>query len=223
MSTRPDDVPVPDLPPRAIGGPAALAALSRPVRVAILNHLLAGGPRTASQCAVVTGESASNCSWHLRALAKVGLVERAPDVEGQDGRTRYWQAAAVGFDFGDQGDPAASVAASAFAAASTVHENELFARYQARRDVPEPWRQASGAASYGLALTADELEDVMGRVDALLRPYVRPIRGAVPAGGEIVHVTLRAFPDPDLLGPSEAAVGTPAGPAAGDDTVPGRS
>src|SRR6185295_20200504 len=112
----PRDATPPDpLPPRAVIGAEALAALAVPARLALLNHLLAAGPRTASQCAPVVGETASNCSWHLRALEKVGLVERAAQEPGADARTRPWQATAVGFEFRDTDDsPAAKVARTAF-------------------------------------------------------------------------------------------------------------
>ncbi len=66
----PEDTP----PPRIVLGPKALAALAVPARFAILSHLLEAGPRTASECGEAAGESASNCSWHLRALEKAGLA-----------------------------------------------------------------------------------------------------------------------------------------------------
>ena len=160
---RPTTPPDP-LPPRAVIGAEALAALAVPARLALLNHLLAAGPRTASECAPVVGETASNCSWHLRALAKVGLVERAPRAPDGDGRTRPWRATAVDFVFSDPADdgPAAAV-----------------------------------------ALTA--LEVLLGRIDALIRPYVRPIRVDAPDEAGIVQVTLRAFLNPDLHAGDDAA------------------
>src|SRR3954469_24031853 len=116
MASDIDDPRRDELPPRAVVGTEALAALAVPARLAPLNHLLSAGPRTASQCAPVVGESASNCSWHLRALEKVGLVERAPQTPGADARPRPWQATAVGFEFAaDDDSPAAKVARIALA------------------------------------------------------------------------------------------------------------
>src|ERR1700755_404110 len=113
------------LPPRAVVGTEALAALAVPARLALLNHLLSAGPRTASQCAPVVGETASNCSWHLRALEKVGLVERAPRAPGADARTRPWQATAVGFEFAGDDSPAAKVARTALTGISAQHADEM--------------------------------------------------------------------------------------------------
>src|SRR4051794_24836358 len=114
------------LPPRITLGPDALAALAVPARFAILSHLLDAGPRTASECAEVVGESPSNCSWHLRALARAGLVERVTD-EQDDGRRRPWRATAVGFTYPTgSGEPAESVAGSAVEATAARYGDELF-------------------------------------------------------------------------------------------------
>ena len=178
-------------------GAEALAALAVPVRLALLNHLLAAGPQTASQCAPVVGETASNCSWHLRALAKVGLVEPAPQPDG-DGRARPWQAAAVGFEFAGAG-PAADIARSALAGISAQHADDQYQRYLARRELlPEEWTRVSGSSGYALDLTPAELDALIDRVEALVRPYVRTIRTDAPADSEIVQLTLRAFLNPDV-------------------------
>jgi DNA-binding transcriptional ArsR family regulator len=186
-----------DLPPRAVVGAEALAALAVPARLAILNHLLAAGPRTASQCAPVVGESASNCSWHLRALARVGLVERA-QPEG-DARTRPWQATAVGFELSDELGPAADVARTAFAGIEAEHADAMYRRHLARQErLPAEWTKVSGASGYALLLTSGELEALEARLDALIRPFVRTIRTDAPKGSEVVQLSFRAFPNPDV-------------------------
>jgi len=185
------------LPPRAVVGAEALAALAVPARLALLNHLLAAGPLTASQCAPVVGESASNCSWHLRALEQVGLVERAPRPADGDARTRPWQATAVGFQFGAEEGPADKVARTALAGLVAQHADDLYRRHLDQRDrLPDAWIEASGDFGYALELTPDELTALLAAVDALIRPYTRPIRAGAPPGSGIVQVTLRAFPNP---------------------------
>lgn len=185
-------------PPRALLGQEALAALAVPVRYALLSHLLAAGPRTASQCAAIVGQTASNCSWHLRALAKVGLVEPA-DVDG-DARTRPWRATAPGFEVDRSGGPAANVAATALESVSAQYADALHQRYLARRDLlPDRWRQAAGDNGYSLQVTPEELRDLLEAVDDLLRPYVRPIRARAPQRSGLVQVVVRAFLNPDVL------------------------
>ena len=72
---------------------AVLAALAHPLRVALLYQLNALGSRTASQCAQALGETPANCSYHLRQLAKAGLVARD---EAGNGRERPWRSVYTG-------------------------------------------------------------------------------------------------------------------------------
>ncbi|HSO51564.1 MAG TPA: winged helix-turn-helix domain-containing protein, partial [Actinomycetes bacterium] len=72
---------------------AVLAAMAHPLRVALLYQLNALGSRTASQCAQALGETPANCSYHLRRLAKAGLVARD---EGGNGRERPWRSVYTG-------------------------------------------------------------------------------------------------------------------------------
>src|ERR1700674_4257392 len=74
-----------------------LRALAHPLRLALLNHLMAFGEQTASQCARVVGSSSSNCSYHLRSLPRFGLVE---PVAAADGREHPWRSTATGLRFG---------------------------------------------------------------------------------------------------------------------------
>src|ERR687898_3623570 len=74
---------------------AVLAALAHPLRVALLYQLNALGSRTASQCAQALGETPANCSYHLRQLAKAGLVVRK---EATNGRERPWRSVYTGPD-----------------------------------------------------------------------------------------------------------------------------
>ena len=203
---RTPESPRDDLPPRVVLGAEALAALAVPARLALLNHLLAVGPCTASECAPVVGESASNCSWHLRALEKVGLVERAPRAEG-DGRTRPWRATAVGYQLAEEADeaPAERIARTALVGLVAEHANDLYRRYlELRNALPGDWAKASGDFGYALDLTPDELTSLLERIDALIRPYVAPIRTDPPEGSRVVQVTLRAFPNPHLLADRDA-------------------
>jgi len=66
-----------------------MRAMAHPARLALLEHLRNGGPTTATECAGVVGLSPSATSYHLRALARAGLVEAAPGRG--DGRERLWR------------------------------------------------------------------------------------------------------------------------------------
>ncbi|QRP50015.1 helix-turn-helix transcriptional regulator [Amycolatopsis sp. FDAARGOS 1241] len=187
-----------ELPPRKrVDDAELLRALAHPLRSALLHHLMAVGPRTASECAEAVGSTASNCSWHLRRLAQHGLVERA---EATDGRERPWRALQVGLDFGEPGeDPVLSRAQLAVVGTQLAQEQELTRRYLDGLDGLDPdWRVAGGLNSYSLRVTPAELERLVHAIDALVRPYVGAIREDAPAGALPVHLGLRAFP---RLGP----------------------
>ena len=66
-----------------------MRALAHPTRLALLDHLHAVDQATATECALVVGDSPSSCSYHLRALGKWGFVEEG---EKGAGRERPWPA-----------------------------------------------------------------------------------------------------------------------------------
>jgi DNA-binding transcriptional ArsR family regulator len=189
---------------RQITDVRALAALAHPVRVALLNQLMAFGPRTASQCAASVGASASACSYHLRQLARWGLVE--PAAAG-DGRERPWQAAATGFGFEpDPSDPAGWAAHQTLAGMQVDQDAEAARAFLRRADTLEPaWLAAVELSRFSLLLTPAELAELTAAVDALIRPYIGLTRTDPPAGARPVHLDLKAFPEPD----EQSAAGAP--------------
>src|SRR6266704_2264045 len=72
--------------------PRALRALAHPLRLSLLGLLRSEGPLTATRAGELVGESSASCSFHLRQLAKYGLVEEAG---GGRGRERPWRATAM--------------------------------------------------------------------------------------------------------------------------------
>src|SRR5690625_7232367 len=68
-----------------------LKAFAHPLRIKIHDRLSSYGSATATQLAEVLHESTGQTSYHLRILAKYGLVEDDPEVEAT-GRERRWRA-----------------------------------------------------------------------------------------------------------------------------------
>jgi DNA-binding transcriptional ArsR family regulator len=180
---------------KTISDVRALAALAHPVRVAMLNHLLAFGPRTASQCSAVVPASPSACSYHLRQLARWGFVEPVP---GEDARERPWRATATGFAFGERtDDPELMAAQQALLAIQLDSDLQLAREFLRRVDDLEPaWRDAAEFGRYSLMVTPAELTELVTRLDAAIRPFIGLTRPDPPAGARPVHVTLNAFPEP---------------------------
>jgi hypothetical protein len=181
---------------RTITDVRALAAVAHPVRVALLNQLMAYGPRTASQCAEAVGASASACSYHLRQLARWGFVASAP---ADDGRERPWQATATGFALDpDLGDPAALAVQQTLAGMQLDQDAELARAFLRRADsIGQEWLDATELSRFSLLMTPAELAALTAALDALIRPYIGLTRTDPPAGAKPVHLDLKAFPLPE--------------------------
>ena len=183
---------------------AVLAALAHPLRVALLYQLNALGSRTASQCAQALGETPANCSYHLRQLAKVGLVTRD---EADNGRERPWRSVYTGLDLHpavDVPDPEVVTAARATRAAlanAEIEEHARLARQYLRLEprASKAWRDAAGVSSYSLRLTAEELTGLVAALDAAIRPYIGLTRSDPPEDAQPVHLDFKAFLRPEAL------------------------
>jgi DNA-binding transcriptional ArsR family regulator len=184
---------------RPVNDVRMLSALAHPVRTALLSHLLAVGPRTASECAAAVDASPSNCSWHLRQLEKYGFVERAG--EATDGRERPWRAAATGFRVGALDDtPAVQAALQTLASIQLDEEFRLARSYLRHEDeLAEPWRHSAEFNTYGLLVDPAEMAELAERLDAAIRPYLAATRDDAPPDARPVHVFLSAFLRPDVL------------------------
>ncbi len=182
---------------RRISDPTALRALAHPLRLALLDRLMSFGDQTAAQCAEAIGSTASNCSYHLRALARVGLVEPAPS---DDRREHPWRATATGLEFGPADvarSPAAAQAALALDELSLTQEEQLTRAARRRHpDQPPDWRAAEAYHSYALRLTAAELSDLVGEIDRLVRPFIAATRENVPKDADVAALRLVAFRHP---------------------------
>jgi DNA-binding transcriptional ArsR family regulator len=73
--------------------PRILRAIAHPARNRILSELWASGPLRAADVARILDIPANQASFHLRQLAKYGLVAEAPE-EARDKRDRVWKLAA---------------------------------------------------------------------------------------------------------------------------------
>ncbi len=183
---------------------AVLAALAHPLRVALLYQLNALGSRTASQCAQALGETPANCSYHLRQLAKAGLVARD---EAGNGRERPWRSVYTGLSLRppvDDADPEVVTAARATRASVAnieIEEHARLARQYLRLEprAAKAWRDVAGVNSYSLRLTAGELEELVQALDAAIRPYIGLTRADPPEDAQPVHLDFKAFLRPEAL------------------------
>jgi DNA-binding transcriptional ArsR family regulator len=174
--------------------PEVLEALAHPVRLDLLTYLMSNGPASASACARAVGDTPSNCSYHLRTLARHGLVEPA---DSADRRQRPWRATITGFALDPDPDPAtpAGRGAAAVMAASVALQQRLLRDYLSHRDaVPTAWREVDLASQYTLLINPEELRVLGEQLDALIRPLIAAGRTSAPADAALVEVDLFAFP-----------------------------
>jgi len=177
---------------RRITEPEAIEALAHPVRLELMDYLMAQGPATASTCARAVGDTPSNCSYHLRVLARVGLVE---ETSSADGRERPWRALVTGFDADVDSEGELSPQAADLLALSLQRDQRLVREHLARRDeLPRRWRTADVYSHYTLRLTPQEVTELTGKLDALIRPYIAATREDAPRGSGIVRFGMQAFP-----------------------------
>jgi DNA-binding transcriptional ArsR family regulator len=179
-----------------ITDPKVMRALAHPARIAIIEHLgSTGAVVTATECAGLVGLSPSATSYHLRELAKIGLVEQAPSRG--DARERVWRSTSSGFSVdGDLAEPETRASQQALV---DVYLNRDFARMRewvARlHEEPKAWQDASTLMGPMLLLNAEELVEVNRRVKEVLDPYRRRERMAeAPADARPVAVHYAAFP-----------------------------
>ncbi|MFD3578575.1 helix-turn-helix domain-containing protein [Streptomyces sp. NPDC058644] len=197
-----DETPENPIPPERsiqLTDPRALRAYAHPTRMALVGLLRQSGPFTATRAAELTGESVASCSYHLRILAKYGLVDEAP---GGRGREKPWRATARFTDWpGYSEDPSVAEASDALSAAVARRYFDRAARaMEKRHTLPRAWQEAEQFSDSVLHLTPEELTDIGERIDALLRPYED--RGTDPArrpeGTRTVSVVRLAFVDREI-------------------------
>src|SRR5215813_2315537 len=159
-------------PPIELTDPRALRAYAHPVRGKLVFLLRRRGPLTATQAAELLGESSGTTSFHLRQLAKYGLVEEAP---GGTGRQKPWQATSLLTHIPPiQATPEAAEAAMQLRISMAQTYFERLVEWLRRsEDETDEWRSATLFGDRILWATAAELEDLKQAIEDLIEPYGR--------------------------------------------------
>lgn len=192
------------------GGPAgrkldtiALAGLAHPLRVQLFEALTQYGPATATQLAKRLDESSGATSYHLRQLERFGFVETDPDRG--TGRERWWRRVPgmvliTRPEGGAEADPAGQ---AAFELVIDELQRNRMARHQrwiATCDQwPLEWQEASSELTTHLALTAAEVTQLVGELEAVTEAWKARVDGRTPdAEARSVEVQFSLFPLPAL-------------------------
>jgi DNA-binding transcriptional ArsR family regulator len=155
--------------------PGAFRALAHPRRIALLGLLRIEGPLTATQAAaLLPGESSGSCSYHLRQLARYGLVEEAP---GGKGRQRPWRATSLFTSWPDVAPtPELAAATTEFELLIAEHHFARVARWIVSRSAePVGWQEAASFGDVLLYLTPPELAALRRDLERLAERYLERV------------------------------------------------
>ena len=177
--------------------PRALRAYAHPVRMALVGLLRTEGPLTATRAAELLDESSGTCSFHLRQLAKYGLVEEAG---GGTGREKPWRATTTSTAWDPAGGGTPETAAATGLLNTIIAEGyfeQLMRWLEASPGEPAEWQQAAQLGDRILYVTAEELDDLGRRVLELVDEYFeRQVRPELrPPGTRLVSWLHLAFPN----------------------------
>ncbi len=183
-----------------LSDPRALRALAHPIRLSLVGLLRREGPLTATQAGELLGESSASCSFHLRQLARYGLVEEAG---GGKGRERPWRATTMFTHWPEvaQSPEAAAAAGLLNSVLAERYFERLMRWLESKEREPEEWQEAAHFGDTPVYVTAAELaalaEQIMALLDSFAERQARPeLR---PPGARMVTYLHLAFPG-DLSG-----------------------
>lgn len=173
--------------------PRAIKALAHPARLAVMDELFAGRRLTATECAEIAGLSPSAMSYHLRALEKWGIVERA-EASG-DGRERPWRAAGEGFSI-ESSEPRASAVAESAMASRVLDRTRRYlldwlAREDRQKDAADDITALGGGTRW---MTDEEAVELSQAFSDLMDKYPRASTDLRPPGARRVQVTFVVVP-----------------------------
>lgn len=183
--------------------PRALRAMAHPTRLELIGLLRRGGPLTATQAGERIGESPASCSFHLRQLAKYGLVEEAG---GGKGRERPWRATAISTEWPARQGLSEEAAAAGEMLSRVVVERYFESAIEWLERQPMEDAEWADAALFGdliAYMTPAELHEFEGKVRVLIEPYLKRLEDPSPPSKDSRPVSLIALAFPLAEEPRE--------------------
>ncbi|TDD39901.1 ArsR family transcriptional regulator [Nonomuraea terrae] len=171
----------------------ALKAFAHPLRLRMYELLDEHGPSTATRLAGLLGQNTGATSYHLRELARHGMIEIVPGM-GR-GKEKYWHVTPGGFSYGEPpaGDPEAVSAMERLLDDLVRQRGAELARWRRAADqAPQEWLEASAYGRRSLRLTAEETELMRDEVFAVLERFraVSDGRDDAAPGEDVAHVVV---------------------------------
>jgi DNA-binding transcriptional ArsR family regulator len=156
--------------------PRVLRALAHAVRARILDELTAAGSMRAADIAALLGIPANQASFHLRQLARYGLIEEDPDA-GRDRRDRVWRpvsAQGLSINVAElEQVPGGAAAVAAWRRGSLARAQSLVASAYG----PAEKGTHRAVSDSAMKLTEDEARQLSEELGAVLRRWSEKTRG----------------------------------------------
>jgi predicted ArsR family transcriptional regulator len=193
--------------PRPVADPRILRAIAHPVRNRILGEISAAGPSRAADLAADLGIPANQASFHLRQLAKYGLVEEAPEL-ARDRRDRVWRAVhadGVTVETSLMEESAGGAAAlSVFHRSLSAWAHTVVDAAFSTEKVPDTQRTI---ADYRIKLTKAEATELSAELDEVVQAWTERTRGRDSSRRTYVLLSMLPPESPLTTRPDDAAAG----------------
>ncbi|MEO3814278.1 helix-turn-helix domain-containing protein [Sphaerisporangium sp. B11E5] len=150
----------------------ALKSFAHPTRLRLYELLDEHGPSTATRLAERLRENTGVTSYHLRELAKHGMIEQVPGLG--KGKEKYWRVTPGGFSFGPPPDaePETASAVETLMDHLVHHRAAELTRWRAEEpSLPAEWMEAGGLTRRSLRLTLEEVTEMSRQVHEVLALY----------------------------------------------------
>ena len=171
----------------------AIRALAHPARLAVMDALTGRATITATEAAELAGLSPSAMSYHLRALAKWGIVREADPAGDGDGRERRWERVGAGLSV-DPPDHGADAATAFIATHYLDNTRTQLARWLDQMgNETEFWRENAVVAFREAWLTEEQVGEVRRIADRLLE-YTGAAKDNPPPDARRMRLAFMLFP-----------------------------
>jgi DNA-binding transcriptional ArsR family regulator len=177
-----------------LNDPQTMRALAHPLRMKILGRLRMEGPATATTLASEVNAIVPLVSYHLRQLARFGVVEEAPEL-ARNARERPWRSShdRTSWSSADFRDTPERMAAD------DALMREVYRRYAEQLDQfldesqswSAEWLRAATSSDLTIRLSPEQLTELREAMWELVERYARVEPGD---GAERIRVILHAFP-----------------------------
>lgn len=172
-----------------------LRAISDPVRIDIIDALMAGASATRTELGRMVPVAKGGMRWHLKKLEEAGFIVAVPGTDPEE-----WAATRMPVAWSaDEVDPEVVRAVAEFDRVRTDRRRRRLAdwadqRYE-RPWAGTAWPEASISRDWVIpGATVEDLERLDQRITQVIGEFREQVQAAENDGGETIFLTVGAFP-----------------------------